>query len=515
MKRMVPAGATLTDRFMAAGIKRETLGKVCMALFLCMILPLVIIALYNYPADDDFFYSLEAARGWVNTGSLSQVIQGVIERVGGLYDGWQGNFAHATIVACSPLIFNINLYFLANWFVLAMLCLSLYALCKTLVVKLLGSDRWTLWVVYTCLMVLILQFIPAAAEGLYWHSGAAYTIEFAIAVFVLNGLLRGELAKGRVAGIVRTALLFLGAFVVGGCHFVITIGMLVLLTLLCLREFIVHGKNRLRYVLTLLGLLAGLVLCLAAPGNAARQEATGESMGVIYTLVHSVGESLDYLGKTLTPQLLAMSMLIVPVLWKPLKESRYAFRYPLLVLVLLYGVFASTFAPGIYATNSLVAGRYENIVYFFAIMVILFGLAYAEGWLIRRLQRNESTSATLEVADKTLGGTRFTALYLAICVALLALGGFGYTIMNTTSVSATKSLVTGEAARFRQEMEERAEYIRVTDSDVVQVKVLENQPYVFKKDRLPFQGIYGRVRYMKWYYELFYNAEHGITPQEE
>ena len=78
--------------------------------------------------------------------------------------------------------------------------------------------------------------------------------------------------------------------------------------------------------------------------------------------------------------------------------------------------------------------------------------------------------------------------------------------MNTASISATRSLVTGEAAAFHQEMEARAEYIRVTDSDEVAVRPLTVAVPVFKTDKLPFQGIYGRVRYMKWYYELFYNA---------
>jgi len=106
-------------------------------------------------------------------------------------------------------------------------------------------------------------------------------------------------------------------------------------------------------------------------------------------------------------------------------------------------------------------------------------------------------------------GKRFCAAYLAVVIFLTTMGGFGFTIMNTASVSALKSLVTGEAKQFREEMAVRQEYIRVTDSDVVDVKPLSVAPYVFKNDRLPWQGIYGRVRYMKWYFELFYNAEHN------
>ena len=47
----------------------------------------------------------------------------------------------------------------------------------------------------------------------------------------------------------------------------------------------------------------------------------------------------------------------------------------------------------------------------------------------------------------------------------------------------------------------------MTDSDEVDVPALSGQPYVFKYDRLPLQGIYGTVRYMRMYFELFYNAQ--------
>ena len=131
---------------------------------------------------------------------------------------------------------------------------------------------------------------------------------------------------------------------------------------------------------------------------------------------------------------------------------------------------------------------------------------YFEGALIRYLEQQDAHH--LLEASKSLG-KRFCAAYLALVIFFTAMGGFAFTIMNTSSISAAKSLITGEAKQFHEEMKVREEYIRVTDSDVVDMKPLTVQPYVFKNDRLPWQGIYGRVRYMKWYFELFYNAEHG------
>ena len=75
--------------------------------------------------------------------------------------------------------------------------------------------------------------------------------------------------------------------------------------------------------------------------------------------------------------------------------------------------------------------------------------------------------------------------------------------MNIPSINATKVLVSGEASTFLREMQERQEYILITDSDSVAVKPLSVIIPTFKKDSLPFQGIYGRIRYMKQYFELF------------
>ena len=130
---------------------------------------------------------------------------------------------------------------------------------------------------------------------------------------------------------------------------------------------------------------------------------------------------------------------------------------------------------------------------------------YFEGSLIRWLEKQEGELAQ---AFAKASFRRFSALYLVLCVFFLAMGGFAHTIMNTSSLSAAKSILNGEAAHFRAEMAEREEYIRVTDSDETAVDPIVIRPYVFKDDKLAWQGIYGRIRYQKRYYEVHYAAQH-------
>lgn len=166
---------------------------------------------------------------------------------------------------------------------------------------------------------------------------------------------------------------------------------------------------------------------------------------------------------------------------------------------MFYGLFSASLAPGLYTGFGYTTERYYNIIYFYFLVMAVGGAIYTEGAFIRSLERRKDAP----VAIGQSFGQRFTAAYLALCLALFALGGFGYTIMNTASLSATKSLFTGEAAGFKQEMEARRQSLVATDVDELKTQPLYNQPYVFKRDRLPWQGEYGRIRYMKWYFELF------------
>ncbi len=493
--------------FSGRSISQITLGRACAVLFVAMLVPLVAIAPFNYPADDDFGYTLPAATAWVETHSLPAVFQAIVEKTKSIYAEWQGDFVSTFLFAVNPLIFNIDLYFLSNWFILALLCLSAGYLVGGVTSARLSAPRSAFWIAYTALMILILQFMPSIGNSVYWHNGGQYTVTACVLMLALGLLLRCGMAQSRARRIVRGALLALCGFVLGGSFYGPALGAFVILALVALAGHARRSPVRWPATAALAAFLVAFAVSLAAPGNALRQGRTGETAGVAYTLITTLLDSFTLTGNWLTPQLFAMLLLILPTLWAPLRHSGFRFEHPFWVALSLYGMFAATLAPGIYTGFGYETERYLNTIYFYFLIAVSGSLVYAEGWLIRHLERRrEAGGAAVPEAGTFTPGSRFTALWLALCVALLTLGGFGYTIMNTASVSAAKSLATGEAAAFREEMKAREEYIRVTDSDVTSVTVLDAQPHVFKQDKLPFQGVYGRIRYMKWYFELFYNA---------
>lgn len=493
-------------KFGSACLNKHRLAQILKIIFFVSLIPLVLIALFNYPADDDFGFTLPAATAWVETGSLGQVLKAIWQKTCDTYMEWQGDFVSTFFFGLTPMVFHIELYFLSNWLMLALVCLSAGYLVKSAVCHCLKADKDTFWIVYFAVMVLILQFMPSISYSIFWHNGGQYTTAACTLLVAVGLVLRLSTEQNRRRFILRSVCLSLCGFMLGGSFYGPALGALVLMALLTLTALVKKNRSRWPLVISMFFFGSALLISVLAPGVGLRQERTGETAGVVMTLATTVMDSFDLCGKWLSPQLLAMLMLIAPVLWQPLKESEHRFRHPLWVFVMLYGLFSASLAPGIYTGYGYDTARYMNAIYFYFVLMTVGSAVYFEGALIRYLEQQDAHH--LLEASKSLG-KRFCAAYLALVIFFTAMGGFAFTIMNTSSISAAKSLITGEAKQFHEEMKVREEYIRVTDSDVVDVKPLTVQPYVFKNDRLPWQGIYGRVRYMKWYFELFYNAEHG------
>ena len=494
-------------RLCSAGLSRRTLARVMAAVFFASLIPLIVIALYNYPADDDFNFVLPAAQAWVNTGSLWEVVKAIWDKTVYTYNTWQGDFVSTALFGVTPMVFDIRLYFLSNWISLALVCLSAGYLIKGVVCVRLGADRSAFWIVYTAVMLLVLQFMPAMGWSIYWHNGGIYTVTACFLALLLGVFMRCGMPMSRTRSLVRGALAALLGFLLGGSFYGPMLGALVLLVFIAAMALARRQAHRWHSLAALAGLLAALVVSVIAPGNAVRQGLNGDPMNPLHAIVVSVLESFDWAGRWMGPQLWAMLLLILPTLWKPLKESRFSFRWPFMVLIALYGLYSAAIVPGVYTRAGYDTQRYLNALYLYFLIFAIGGAIYVEGAFIRWLEAREAEGGKAQLLAAAQGlGRRYSALFLALCIALTAFGGFSVTIMNTSSLNAAKSLLTGEAQRFRQEMADRQEYIRVTDSDVVDVPVLSGQPYVFKYDRLPLQGIYGTVRYMKMYFELFHNA---------
>ena len=477
-------------------LSQKTLSTLSVILIVGMLIPLVVIALYNYPGDDDFEFTLPATQAWAQTGSLGAALKATAEITYRKYCNWQGNFVSTFFFGLTPMFIDIDLYFISNWIILAIICLSTAYCVKSAVRGLLGGSRQHFIICYALILMLVLQWMPSIGDSIYWHNGGMYTVAAFTLVALFGLLMRCTLEQSRGRSVWRAVCAALLGFMLGGSFFGPMLGAGVFIFLYTARALVLRSKNRVHCVTALVFFLISMLISVLAPGNALRQTWVEEPVNPVVAVITAVLDSLDLAGQWTNLKFIGLMMIIVPLLWKPLKESRYSFKYPLLVFAGLYGLFSASLVPGIYTNFGYSFPRYMNSIYFYYLVMAIGSTLYFEGALIRYLERRQALPSFTSRM-----GERFAAGYLAVCIALVLLGCFATTIMNTSSISAAKSLITGEAAQFQQEMLKREQYIFETDSDVTVIDSLSCKPYVFKEDKLPWQGIYGPVRYMKWTFE--------------
>jgi len=482
-------------------ISQKTLSSLSIILIVGMLIPLIIIALYNYPGDDDFSFTLPATQAWAQTGSLWEALKAIYTKTLDIYLTWQGNFVSTFFFGLTPMFIDIDLYFISNWIILAIICLATAYCVKSLTRVALNGSRYHFWICYALILMLVLQWMPSMGDSVYWHNGGMYTVAAFTLVALLGLLMRCSGKQTRARSVWRAFCAAALGFMLGGSFFGPMLGAGVFIFLYTMRALFLRSKNRVHSVIALVFFLLSMLISVLAPGNALRQAWVEETVPPVIAVITAILDSLDLAGQWTNLKLIGLMMVMVPLLWKPLKESPYQFKHPLLIFVGLYGLFSATLVPGIYTNFGYGYPRYMNSIYFYYLVMAIGSAFYFEGALIRYLERRQETApAALLNACRNLG-ERFTAGYLALCIALVMLGCFGTTIMNTSSISAAKSLITGEAAQFHREMLEREQYIFETDSDVTEIDSLSCKPYVFKEDKLPWQGNYGPVRYMKWTFE--------------
>ena len=197
------------------GLTQEGLALILKILFFLSLLPLLVVAFYNYPADDDYGYTLSAAYAWSQTHSLLAVLQAIFKYTLNIYNVWQGDFVSTFQFGLNPRIFNVDLYFLASWYQLALLCLSVGYLLKSLLFHVLDTGKSVFWIVYVTVMILVIQFMPDISESVYWYNGGQYTVTVCYLMLTLGLLMRLRDTQTLRRRVVRSVLLGLLGFALG------------------------------------------------------------------------------------------------------------------------------------------------------------------------------------------------------------------------------------------------------------------------------------------------------------
>lgn len=444
-----------------------------MLIFLAAVLvPLFVIAHFNYPCSDDFSFADALYRGINGGSSLIVILQGAWGEAVNYYKNWQGCYFNNVLSSFGLGIAIPQYYFIGTYLVITLFVAASIGFIKAVTCQVCKWNSEISWIFAVLITAMQILYAPYPSEAFYWYVGASvYTLTYALLLFLGTALISYCLNKRPISRKFSGITAVLLTFMIGGSNY--TTGLLTaeILVLVFLYRFI--RKKRCRY----LGfILTEYITCFVffnalAPSNARRMSVV-ESLGVIGSILASLKQGTAFVKEWFRlPVFVFLAAVLVLGAYQVAKMD-FSFRLPALVTIVSFGLFCSMMTPPFFAGATWGPGRLINLVYFSYYFLLVGNLLYWTGWASHKYKRiYVLCQKEIKVLPVVLG-------FLILMVACLKI----YGLQSTNSSSALLSLTKGEAAQYLRENEVRWEIYEDSTVKNVEVEDFSVKPYVLYHD---------------------------------
>lgn len=466
--------------------KTEKAAAACLFILLIInLLPIIYLGRFNHPTGDDYYYGAEAHIVWEETGSVIETIKEALKGAAYDYQTWQGTYSAMVLMRLQPTVFSESAYHWVTVVILLLLTGGIFYLLKPVICRWLGGSSASWIAIASVLTLLAVQTVPTPAESMFWYNGSMYYTGYLAVTFFFWGMLLRYLLQPRIRDILYMSIL--AVFLAGG-NYISLLPSMILLVLVTAWLFYKKDKKRgIGIAIVTVAILAGFIVNAMAPGNAVRQSDMWK-IPAWKAVIKSLLQGVRYLAAWVGPGWLCAAVVITPFMLKIYRKTDFQFRYPVIALWLIYGIFCSASCPTFYTMNSTGPARAVAVCYYgfilFTFAAYGYGLGYFYQRVLPRVRRSWTSPESKEAAAAARQSSwwnkfvsisdRLTWAVLIACL-LLTQGATG-SLAKTTSVKSFQSLVSGEAAAYEQEYLER---LAILEDDTVEDAVLppyENRP---------------------------------------
>lgn len=439
-------------------------------IFVLSLIPLLIIAYYNVMCADDYSYGKMAHQAYMECHSILACLKAAMKRVQLSYFEWQGTYSAIFLMALQPGIISEQLYFLTTYFVLFLYIGGTIYFSRVLFRKGLDMDIHLVIIILAIFFICTIQWIPAPSQAFYWYNGSIYYMGFHGIMMFYFGLLLKNILNDKCSILVMVSSLVIG-FILGGGNYVtalLTMELSLMLIFICWKS----KKNRIvRLIIPVIVNGVGFFISVIAPGNQIRQQYFLDTkLDVWKSILYSFINGISCINSWMNIWIVLGLALLVPFVWRVVTRVSCEWRYPGLVIIFSFCIFASSFTPTLYALGSAGAGRVQNIRYVYFIIMLFVDLFYIEGWISKQLEMQ------LLMTEKV---SRYYILLILFCL------GSSFIFMpdkgNLISYSAMRSLFVGEAKMYKQEADDRIAVLN-ENGNIAELKGFTVRPYVLYFD---------------------------------
>lgn len=420
--------------------------------FFATMLPLWYLAFFARPSGDDYGYSMATRVAWKHTHSLIEVFKAGIETTKAMCTVLNGDWFTVFLFTLMPEVFVTWSYWVVPIVMSLLLISSVMFVIRELMGNRLGMQSYT-WILITVLILLAsYQYIPSTAIALYWYVGATHYIFPHFLALCLITLLSYYQRTGKSRYLIISAIGFI--MIGGSSYFSFLLVFLVYVLAICL--CIKRNRKILWIGIPFLTGSIAMYFMMTAPGNWRRG---GEDFGfhilqIVETIAESLVQSVSCIGEYFKTKTFVFVVLIAigALVWEELHkvEKKYEFKFPLLFVIYMYGVYASMYAPEIYA-NVEVSGGPDTMQYLTFILAAVASIVYVEGWIFNRLYV-QNRLLTVQKVHKCI-----TIPTLGICMIFMIF--IRSEMKNGVTYRAYEYIVSGQAADFKEQIASQMEIL--------------------------------------------------------
>lgn len=357
------------------------------AALLLLLYPLIRLAVYSVPWYDDYNYGRYAKTAMEAAGpSLGSALKGAAECIRMSWYAWQGTYSSILFMTLMPGIWGEEYYRFGPIFLILLLTFAVCVLVYTVLRNVLQADRVHAIGLSAVSAAMTVVLLHTAQAGFYWYNGGVHYVGMHAFAMLLVAAAVKMICAEQVWK--RSLWSFLGmvlSLVVAGGNYVTCLqGLLLLLSIMgvgCLLR-----RRQALYMLPMLAAyVGGFFLNVTAPGNDRRAASyEGWGMSPAKAVLYSFAEGGKHLWEFTGWMTLVLLLLMLPMVWHMVKQTRFSFRWPGLVSLWSVCLYATGFTPSLYSMGHGGLERTLNAVKLTWQLLLILNLVYWCGWFGRR-----------------------------------------------------------------------------------------------------------------------------------
>lgn len=463
-------------------IDTKKTGIVVAILFVISLIPVIYVGMYNYATGDDYWYGIYTYRGWIEDG-LWGALKGSCKMVAEFYQNWQGTWFTMFLFTLSPNHFFENGYVIVVFLSLGMLIFSVSYLANYYLIERLRFRKSTTTIIVCLIMYLMIQYIPRTTSGIYWYNGVMhYSVPFLLGILAIVHSHKFVETKRKSDYII---LLICFTLLGGGSYLAplaatLTV-VLILISKIEIQEFSIKNRvfkwkynySNLWILLALAAEFIGLVISFMAPGNNVRggEEFDADLKWALQCVYYAIDRGIylgkDYFLKNAVTTIVFIVLAII--LWfeiKQVNKDKLKFKWPLLFVVYMNGIYWATYTPEIYSRSD-VSGGVPNTYFHIFLIITLANMVYVHGWIQTKLEQ-QHISYYIETKNNS------AVICIAAVVGVIMIVGASYlSEVKTTNEYCIEYIQSGELPKYLEIRREQHRILTTTLEDDVIIPEME------------------------------------------